>query len=237
MARSLGVEPGRVIFAAAPLVWGCAAPALSLLIDPFVFRSSAVALGAAGVALAATRSLARLELAPIGAPQVPRDAGRWLATGLAILLPLALLAAGWSGVSGDEPHYLVVAHSLVVDGDIDVANEYHDRAYDAVHPSALSPHSKPGLKPDSRYSMHGVGLPVLLAPAYALGRQLDPSWAVALPRALLAVLYGLFAWALYGLVAEVASAPAARRATPGTDVCWRRSCSHPSSCSPRCPPC
>jgi hypothetical protein len=38
--------------------------------------------------------------------------------------------------SGDEPHYLVTLHSLLIDGDLDVSNNY-----DAVHKGAQTQES------------------------------------------------------------------------------------------------
>jgi hypothetical protein len=128
------------------------------------------------------------------------------------------LAGGWIPPSGDEPHYLVVALSLLGDGDLDLADEYGAREYEPFHRAALSPHYKLGFANGSRYSMHGVGLPILLLPAYALGSWIGPGAAVALPRALLALLYGLFAWLLYGLVEELAGGRAARWGTLATTV-------------------
>jgi hypothetical protein len=136
---------------------------------------------------------------------------------LAAIVPLAL-AGWWIPPSGDEPHYLIVAHSLLSDGDLDLADDYGGREYAPFHRAALSPHYKPGFQAGSRYSLHGVGLPILLLPAYALGSWIGPGAAVALPRALLALLYGLFAWLLYGLVDELAGGRAARAGTLATTV-------------------
>jgi hypothetical protein len=136
---------------------------------------------------------------------------------LAAIVPLAL-AGWWIPPSGDEPHYLIVAHSLLSDGDLDLADDYGGREYAPFHRAALSPHYKPGFQTGSRYSMHGVGLPILLLPAYALGSWIGPGAAVALPRALLALLYGLFAWLLYGLVEELAGGRAARAGTAAATI-------------------
>jgi hypothetical protein len=136
---------------------------------------------------------------------------------LAAIVPLAL-AGWWIPPSGDEPHYLIVAHSLLSDGDLDLADDYGGREYAPFHRAALSPHYKPGFQAGSRYSLHGVGLPILLLPAYALGSWIGPGAAVALPRALLALLYGLFAWLLYGLVEDLAGGRAARAGTTAATI-------------------
>src|SRR5215218_6391822 len=80
---------------------------------------------------------------------------------------LGLDAFAGSDYGGDEPHYLLAAHSIVHDGDVDVLDEYDERAYAAFYPHELAPH---GEKTDGRLNEpHGVGFPLLIAPAYALG--------------------------------------------------------------------
>ncbi len=212
------LPPGSLRFATAPLLWGAAVPAASLLLDAAFFWSSAPPLAALGLGLGALLSGRRLAgLEPRGAAG-GRDPFRALLAGLAVALPLVLLLAGWSPPSGDEPNYLTVAHSLVTDGDLDLSDDYRDRVYAPYHPTVISPHYRPGLAEGSRYSMHGIGLPVLVAPAYALGRMFGPGATVALPRATLLLLYGVFAWVLYGFVGEISSTRAARYGTAATTL-------------------
>ena len=88
---------------------------------------------------------------------------------------------------GDEGQYLRVTQSLVHDGDMDLSNnleagqalEFHTRAF-GVHAAPASPEGKV-------YSVHPVGLSVLLAPAYWTGLHLwaNPRLAAALMMALL----------------------------------------------------
>jgi hypothetical protein len=84
---------------------------------------------------------------------------------------LKLLREG-NTFKGDEPHYLLIAHSLVVDGDFDLVNNYANRDFEAYMPTGLrlDRHVVPGAKPDSRYSFHSPGTALILAPFYALGR-------------------------------------------------------------------
>jgi hypothetical protein len=80
---------------------------------------------------------------------------------------LGLHAFGSSDYGGDEPHYLLAAESIVHDGDVDVLDEYASRAYADFYPYRLSPH---GQETEGRLNEpHGVGFPLLIAPAYALG--------------------------------------------------------------------
>jgi len=80
---------------------------------------------------------------------------------------LGLDAFGGSDYGGDEPHYLLAARSLVDDGDVDVRDEYSARAYDEYYPYELRRHGK---ETEGRLNEpHGVGFPLLIAPAFAIG--------------------------------------------------------------------
>jgi hypothetical protein len=90
---------------------------------------------------------------------------------LAALLYAALGARvpGPAGPQGDEPHYLVMAQSLLSDGDLDLRDEFETREYAAYFPGRLTPHASPASPPDRLYSIHAPGLPLLLLPGFALG--------------------------------------------------------------------
>src|SRR5919109_4633316 len=80
---------------------------------------------------------------------------------------LGLDAFAGSDYGGDEPHYLLTAGSLVDDGDVDVRDEYAARDYEEFYPYELRPHGEPT---EGRLNEpHGVGFPLLIAPAFALG--------------------------------------------------------------------
>lgn len=71
--------------------------------------------------------------------------------------------------SGDEPHYLVIAQSLWRDGDLRIQNN-HDRGdYREYFDRDLQPHYLTRGRDGEVYSIHPIGLPVLLAPVYAAG--------------------------------------------------------------------
>jgi hypothetical protein len=72
--------------------------------------------------------------------------------------------------SGDEPHYLIISHSLLHDGDFDLANNYEQRDYAGfmMFEGKTGAHIVPGAKPDSRYSFHSPGVAFLMLPFYAL---------------------------------------------------------------------
>lgn len=78
-------------------------------------------------------------------------------------------------VTGDEPHYLVVATSLLRDHDLDVLNNYRDKDYLSFYPyhlgDARDPEDMHALygRGGHLYSKHGLGLSLLVLPAFALG--------------------------------------------------------------------
>jgi len=70
--------------------------------------------------------------------------------------------------SGDEPHYLMISHSILQDGDINLANNYKNRDYQKYMPpeTQLVRHIAPGTK--GKYSFHSPGFSILMLPFYAL---------------------------------------------------------------------
>lgn len=98
----------------------------------------------------------------------------------ALLSPVLLFMAGFAwfaflstrmpgpaGPQGDEPQYLVLAHSLLSDGDVDLADEFAQRDYAAFFSGTLAPHTSPLSPPGRAYSIHTPGLAALVLPAYA----------------------------------------------------------------------
>src|ERR671910_1353085 len=119
---------------------------------------------------------------------------------------LGLDAFDRSDYGGDEPHYLLAAESLVEDGDVDVLDEYATRAYADFYPHELNPH---GRQTEGRLNEpHGVGVPLLIAPAWALGGEK----AVELFLAAIAALAMALAYRLRVRGARRSGAP---RAGPG----------------------
>lgn len=85
----------------------------------------------------------------------------------------ALAAAKLTGTtlfpSGDEPHYLVISQSLWRDGDLAIENNHARADYGEYFDADLDPHYVTRGGDGQIYSIHPVGLPVLLAPVYAAG--------------------------------------------------------------------
>jgi hypothetical protein len=110
---------------------------------------------------------------------------RWTSARLSALVAsrprttAALLACAIYGVAawqvspsvpgGDEPHYLIITQSVLQDGDLQIENNHRAGDYRAYFAGDLS-------KPDYRrrgrngaiYSIHAPGLPLLIAPAFAI---------------------------------------------------------------------
>src|SRR6266536_4990882 len=69
--------------------------------------------------------------------------------------------------AGSEPHHLLAAESIVSDRDVDLRDEYRDRAYAEWYPGRLRTDGR--LVGGRLVEPHGVGFALLIAPAYALG--------------------------------------------------------------------
>ncbi len=90
------------------------------------------------------------------------------------------------GPRGDEPHYLMVAESLLRDHDLSLEKDYAEGRYRAFHDETLEPHYRVRGKGGEIYSLHAVGLSLLILPAYASGGYPGASLFMALVAALLA---------------------------------------------------
>ncbi len=71
-------------------------------------------------------------------------------------------------VTGDEPYYLITAISLAEDRDLDVSDEIAEESFRPFHEIPLDVQTRP-LEGGRRVSPHDPLLPLLLAPAVALG--------------------------------------------------------------------
>ena len=113
----------------------------------------------------------------------------------ALFLPLVFavlaVAAGRThariGPEGDEPHYLMVAESLLRDGDVSLERDYAEGRYTVFHDAPLAPHYRVRGKGGAIHSLHAVGLSVLILPAWALAGYAGVSVFMALLAALVAL--------------------------------------------------
>ncbi|MBD3305731.1 hypothetical protein GF339_05070 [candidate division KSB3 bacterium] len=97
--------------------------------------------------------------------------------------------------TGDEPHYLLIAHSLLHDQDLEILNNYTQQDYLAFYGHELDPHVSFG-KGHTIYPGHPIGLPVLLIPFYALKGRQGAVLGMNILAALLAVQIYLLAFAM-----------------------------------------
>jgi len=71
------------------------------------------------------------------------------------------------GLGGDEPHYLLITHSILHDHDLAIRNNYRNKDYQSFFQGDLGVHVSIA-KDETRYSIHPIGMPILMVPAYAL---------------------------------------------------------------------
>jgi hypothetical protein len=124
---------------------------------------------------------------------------------LSLLLPLLFYLSVllfWQsqdlyGITGDEPHYLLIADSLYRDRDLLVENNYSIRT--PVHLACKANLSDPEDIPRhvrNGYSMHNIGLPLLLIAPYALA---GPTGA----KVFMVLVAGLWPFLLYRAALQI----------------------------------
>ena len=151
------------------LAMGAPIPGLRALSGPPL---TALALAGVAAALAAARRL------PPGWLLLP--------AAFAIHSTVAMRVQSQVGPEGDEPHYLMVADSLIRDHDVSLERDYAEGRYRVFHPGDLAPHYRVRGRHGEIFSLHAVGLSVLILPAYALGGYAAASFFMALLAAMLA---------------------------------------------------
>ena len=98
---------------------------------------------------------------------------------ITVALALAgLLSHGTYAGSGDEPHYLAIAHSLAFDFDLDLSNNY-GASEPLIADGKLDPerHTPAGVGGVPR-PVHDIGMPLLFAPYVRIARP-AASWLIA----------------------------------------------------------
>jgi len=120
--------------------------------------------------------------------------------------------------TGDEPYYLLMAHSLIHDGDLELTNNFMNKDYWHYYPGELYPRHESLTKRPGLWSKHSPGVPLLIAPGYALLDWRGAAYTINVLAALLAVniyllakevsgrrLVALFVWAALCLTNPLAS--------------------------------
>jgi hypothetical protein len=103
---------------------------------------------------------------------------------------------------GDEPHYLVIAQSLLRDGDLRIENNHAEGQYREYTTRVLKPDYLRRGSNGEIYSIHAPGLPALVLPAFAIAGYRG----VTIFLALIAAIGSALAWRVCWLVTGRASA-------------------------------
>lgn len=103
---------------------------------------------------------------------------RWNVTTLTLAIAIAGVAASGLAAarltstplfpSGDEPHYLVLSQSMWRDGDLKIENNHQRGDYFEYYDAELEPHYLTRGADQEIYSIHPIGIAVLMAPVYGL---------------------------------------------------------------------
>ena len=139
---------------------------------------------------------------------LPRPTPTWpgrravFAVSLVVFLGSGQYVKQTQGFGGDEPHYLVLTHSLLVDQDIQIENNHQNLDFWGFHPGELPMHYLARGRDGVIYSIHAPGLPALLLPGYAVAGH----WGAL---ALVGLMAALAALAVFDLAAIIASPPIA----------------------------
>lgn len=139
-------------------------PVLLLLAGPVKWWIAAVTIAVIAVRVARAR---RWQFGSFALPRPTALAVVFLAS-LAFYVVCGVRSLDRIGVSGDEPHYLVIAHSLLVDHDLQIENNHRQGDYRAFFDDTLQPDYLRRGVDEQIYSIHAPGLPVLVMPGYAI---------------------------------------------------------------------
>ncbi|BCS32702.1 hypothetical protein TBR22_A19240 [Luteitalea sp. TBR-22] len=111
----------------------------------------------------------RLLARPLGGMLGAPTRAPWFA---AAVTGVALLATAWHTApqhpKGDEPDYLVITQSLLLDRDLRIEDNHARADYATYHPRPLPPSYLARGTDGQIYSVHAPGLPALLVPGFAV---------------------------------------------------------------------
>jgi hypothetical protein len=105
-----------------------------------------------------------------------------------------VLVSKGTSFSGDEPYYLLTSHSLLRDGDINVANNYAQQDYFHFYSQKENPRLKLGIYgrqgkrgKDTVYPINLPGISVLMLPFYWLSQLVSGKWLTFILKTSLSV--------------------------------------------------
>ena len=133
---------------------------------------------------------------------LPRPRAHAAAAGLISLA--AAVAAAWSVApripGGDEPHYLVITHSLLSDGDLRIQNNHDRRDYAVYYDGSLAPDSIVRGQDGQQYSIHAPGVSALVLPGFAVFGYVGAQATIVLSAAAAGALVWWIGWLAAGRV-------------------------------------
>jgi hypothetical protein len=137
-------------------------------------------------------------------------------TAVVLLVARAQLSPGPLYPGGDEPHYLVVTQSVLQDGDIRIDDNHARGDYREYFDAPLKPdHIVPADADGAIYSIHPIGVSLLVAPGFQLAGYHGATLTIALIGVAASVLLWQFLYAAtggagaatFGTLSVVTSAP------------------------------
>jgi hypothetical protein len=151
------------------LLWVCVVPYLPWLPDRLpllLVLAGPLRWAIAGIAVAGAVDLPTRVAALIRV--VPLPGRRFVfAASLALYIACGLRITSMFGPGGDEPHYLMIAQSILSDRDLLIENNHQLQQYRSFYGGDLRPDFMARGKDGQIYSIHAPGLPVILLPSYA----------------------------------------------------------------------
>ncbi len=134
----------------------------------------------------------RRSVGSVGAAFCDARVAPWLAALLAVVGSLTAAASVSERVpAGDEPHYLIITQSLLLDGDLRIENNHRRGDYLPYYPFDLGRPDFMRRGTDGQiYSVHLPGVSALILPAFAVGGYLGALTFLVV----LSALAGALAW-------------------------------------------
>ena len=128
---------------------------------------------------------------------------RWFSLFLALMIYVSLflfVVLPKMPLTGDEPHYLLLTHSLIFDHDLEVGNNYLHEDYLPFFPHpGIEWHAYDYHGRGEYASFHGIGLSLLLVPAYIA----CPASPIAAARLTLILLASLVSYHTFRLALDL----------------------------------
>lgn len=110
------------------------------------------------------------------------------------------------GFVGDEPHYLLITHSIVNDKDLNVRNNYFNKDYLHYVNGKLRIQAVIGKKgPSEFYSIHMPMISFFLAPFYWMGAHFSRNILIFIIKAGMSLIAALLSFSIYHLLKKIFS--------------------------------